>query len=249
MKQLHPLYLWLLPMAAHFAYFSTVSESLSKAGAAVQAALAPLTPELALWLAKEEALMQWMRKSALTEKIAGADRQIDRALVSINAVVEAARYAQDPGIKNAANSVYIMLRNYGRVSRKPYDEQAGDLRLLLAQFGDQYSAAATLIGLTPEVARLQAAFDLFETLFHQRGAERVRKPAYTFRDVRKGIERVYHLMTPRINAGSLLDVSPDFGAFIDRLNPDIDRLNAEFKRHRHRIQHRHAAEAAANDNG
>jgi hypothetical protein len=39
-------------------------------------------------------------------------------------------------------------------------------------------------------------------------------------------------MVEIINANSVADTSPDFAAFIDLLNPDIERLNAEFAKTR-----------------
>jgi hypothetical protein len=68
-----------LPNAAHYGYCVHVSEQLSAAGAAVLPELGDLPEQFNAWLAKEAALMEWVRKNTLTAQIAGADRHVGRA--------------------------------------------------------------------------------------------------------------------------------------------------------------------------
>jgi hypothetical protein len=235
MKQLHSLYFWYVHIAAHYEFFVELAETLATSGSVVKKALTKLTPGLHTWLDKEAALMQWVRKSALTEKIAAANRQINRTLVGINAAVRAARYVTDKATVAAANNIRIMLKNYGRVTHKPYGEKLGDLKAMLHLFATGFAADAATVGLQKRIVELQAAFNSFERLFRRRNAESVKKPDYTFRNVRRGIETVYHKMATIVNAGSTLNASPDFAAFIDQLNPKIDRFNATFIPVKHRI--------------
>lgn len=230
MKQLHALYFRPLPLAAHFGFFVRLSEILSKAGDAVKEALAALLPGFNARLAEEEAVMEWVRKSSLTRHIREADRNIGRLLVGINAVVKAALRASLPATKEAAGSVHIMLKNYGYVARKSYGEKAGDLQAVLEQFHDHYAAAVETLGLATWVQDLQTTFDRFEHLIRQRENEQAKKPACTGRGARKGLEDVYHQMTRIVNANALVGASDDFAAFINKLNPDIDHLNAEYHR-------------------
>jgi hypothetical protein len=184
------------------------------------------------WLAKEEAVIQWIRKSVLTEQIAEAARQIDRLLTGINAIVMASLHSSSAVITDAAHKVRIMLKQYGRISRKSYDEEAGDVRAVLELFNGTYAAEVTTLELTVRVSELSSAFDRFEDLLRRRETERSAKPSCTAREVRKGIEGVYRRMAEIVNANSVADTSPDFAAFIDVLNPDIERLNAEFAKMR-----------------
>jgi hypothetical protein len=73
----------------------------------------------------------------------------------------------------------------------------------------------------------------------QRGAQWQQKPAENFKAVRRGIETTYHRIVTRTNAAAELNLSPDFAAFINKLNPVIEHLNAEF----HRVRHKFAATA------
>jgi hypothetical protein len=216
-----------MPVAAHFDYFNKLETWIGRQPASVQEALAGLLPDLRLWLAREEAVMRWVRKSLLTEQIAGANRRVDYVLRAIGAVVKAARYSRSPAAAEAARRVHVMLKRYGRVAYKPYDDEAGDVRALLRQFAGDYAGDVATLLLAEWVQELQAAFDEFETLLRRREDRDETRPEFNARTVRKALDAIYEQMTILLEAGSAADA--DAAAFIDYLNPDIDRLNSEFK--------------------
>lgn len=232
MKKLHALYFLSLHLAAHFDFFKKLADLLAAAGDDLKAAVASLMPDFNAWLTKEDAVTDWVRKSALTEQIADADDTIDRLLVGINAVVLAGLHSSMSAIAESARRVHIMLKNYGDVAHESYDDEAGDVRKLLEQFTGPYTQDAANLGLAMWVQQLQTALNTFNSLLRQRSAEQGGKPPYTAREVRKGIEGVYHQMVYIIDAHAAVGASTDFAAFIDLLNPEIDRLNAEFHRAR-----------------
>ncbi|MDR3184526.1 MAG: DUF6261 family protein [Prevotellaceae bacterium] len=236
MKKIHHLHFKLLPFVAHFDFFSKFYVMLDEAGTALKQAIATLFKELLDWLKKEETLAYWVRRSALTAQIADADHDVDRALVAVNAGVNAALHAADAATVAAANRIHIMLRNYGsEITRKSYDEEAGAVRAILDQFNTTYAADVPVAGITPRVQELYGAFNRFETLLGQREAEQGQKPDYTFREVRKGIEGVYDKIGYVIEGTCAVGPAPDFTAFVNILNPYIDRLNIEFAKTRHDI--------------
>jgi hypothetical protein len=241
MKKLRALSFRSLPNAAHFGFCTHVSDVLSKAGAALLTALDDLPAQFNAWLNREWAQMEWLRKSAITAQIAEANRRIDRALVALGTQVRALEYSPAPNIAEAAHKLHLMLKNYGNVYNKPYDEAEGDVRIILAQLTDAYAPDITLLGLDAHVVELQAALTEFRQLVTQRQVQSLQKPAETFVAVRRGIEAVYHSIVARVNAGAILNASPDFAAFVDALNPHIDHLNNEF----HRVRHDIAAAAPA----
>jgi hypothetical protein len=230
MKKLVSLKFKSLPFSAHYDFFMKLSLILSSSGDTLKIAVAGLMDDFNSWLAKEDAVIQWIRKSVLTDKIADADGQIDRLLVGINSVVKAFIHSTIPDAMAAANRVQIMLNQYGRVTRESYDEEAGKVRAMLEQYRGAYYADVNTLGLQNWVNELSAAFDIFESLLGQRESEQGAKPTYTAQKVRQGIEEVYQQMVEIINANCIVNVSRDFSDFIDLLNPDIERLNAEFQK-------------------
>jgi hypothetical protein len=230
MKKLHVLKLRALHLASQIYYYDRLLELLATAGAAVKKALAPLMPAFEAELAKEEALLQWARKSEYTAKITAADTELDRVLVAINGLVHTGRHSTDVAVKDAAERVRTMLKHYGYVPRKAYAEKMGDVELILEDFTGPYAADAAALGLTPWVPTLQDALDHLSDLIRRRDDERVKKPRYTAHAVRSSLDAIYRRMADIINASALTGASDEFAALIDRLNPLIDRLNEESSR-------------------
>ena len=227
MKQLLTLYFHFLPLAAHFDFFKKLAGLLSAAGAALKTAIEALMPDFNAWLDKEDAVMRWVRKSVLTEQIAEADRYVDLQLSAINTTLKAAVYG-NTDVAAAAVRLLALLKNYGRIAKKSYDEQAGDVRVLLEQFSGPYYSDVGFAGIGYRVALLTEGFNKFEKLLRQRETEQGEKPPYTGGEVRKGIEAAYRQIERVIDANAVVGASGDFEAFIDLLNPVIDHLNAEF---------------------
>ena len=230
MKRIHSLRFLSLHGTVHFRFFTRLAELLAEAGDDLKAAVSPLLPEFNSWLAEEDAVTDWVRRSEFTKKIAGAAAETKRVMVGINAIVQAGRHAGAPAVNQSADHVHNMLKNYGNVARKSYAEVAGEVAKVLEQFAGPYAADAVTLGMTAWVQQLQTALDTFDSLICERNAEQGRKPPHSAQEVRKGIEGVYHRMKTIINANAGAGTSNDFTAFIDHLNATIDHLRAEFHR-------------------
>jgi hypothetical protein len=224
-----------LPNEAHYRFFSRATSEISTAGAAVQTALGPLVGEVDIWFTKETACIAWYRKSALTAAIADADHRLDHALVGMSAQVNAARYNADPAIASAGEELHIMLKSYGDVIHKPYLQEVGAVKAVLTHLTGDLAPEAQTVGLASWITEIQAALTSFVALFEEREAETLEKPEQSFLEVRHGIEGVWHQIVTLVNSGAALNVSPDFAALINKLNPEIEYLNAEFHRAKHDI--------------
>jgi hypothetical protein len=232
-----------LPAAAHYNFFTQVNAAIAASPEAVTSALGDLIAAFDPLLAEEKAHMDWIRKSVLTAKIEAADQVMDGALTTLRTSVRAmTSFQMSSAVKDAAVRVYTMLMSYGDVNRKPYEDQRGDLQTILSQistggayFADmsQLSGASSI--LSGMISALRTAFTAFESLLAQRDTQSLQKPERPLPEVRHDIEAVYRKIAGVIDAGALLNVTPAFAAFIDSLNPEIERLNAEHRRVRHDI--------------
>ena len=238
MVKLNSIYFGNLPLAAHCRFDTQVSAEIAVSPTVVVSALGELPVQFDAFLVEEKALEDWVRKSALTEQIKEADRRMDRALTALRTQTRAQEYSPVSGTAEIARRVYIMMMDYGQVARKPYEDQAGDIESILRQFapGGPYYIDASTLGLGAQITELQDSLTLFDQLLRQRDEESILKPAKTYLEIRREIEPVYRQMETIINAGAITGASPtDFIAFIHHLNPEIDRLNAEFHRARRDI--------------
>jgi hypothetical protein len=128
-----------------------------------------------------------------------------------------------------------MLKSYGRVTVKPYLQEAGAVKVILEHLnGDLYADVQTA-GLTVWLPSIRSALNEFVGLLEKREAQSLRKPPEKFPEVRRGIESVWRRIVLSVNAGATLNMSPEFAALIDALNPEIEYLNSEFHRVRHDI--------------
>jgi hypothetical protein len=226
-----------LPNDAHYTFDERVSQTLAGSPSTLLSALGTLPMQFNAKLVDERALMDWVKKSFLTEEIKEADRKMDRVLTALKTQVRAQEYNSNANIAQAAGRVYLMLKGYGDVARKPYEGQEGDMRAILRQLqsGGAYYSDASTIGITTLVGELQSAFTTFLNLLKQRDDKSLLKPEKTFPEVRSTGDRIYHQMVTLVDAGAALNVSSAYATFINALNPEIERLNAEFHPVRHDI--------------
>jgi hypothetical protein len=222
---------------AHFYFFKNVKDTIDASPAVVTDALGDLVPKLNTLFAEERALVDWVQKSSLTAKIKAADKVMDTALAALRTGVRSMTPFSVVSLADTATHVYIMLMSYGNVNTKNYEHQGGDVEAILEQIsagGAYYDDVNALKKVSSIVGGLivdlDNAFKNFRSLIAQRDAMSRHKPKRTFREVRHDMEKVYHEMVDIINANALIGASPEFAVFIDTVNPEIERLNAEFHR-------------------
>jgi hypothetical protein len=235
MSKFIALYFHPLPNAAHYAFCSKVRTELGNADAVVTTALGALVTDFNTCYNKEDAIMEWVRKSALTEQIAEADKRMDSALIGLSERIRSDMHNPSANIAAAAERVHLMLKNYGRIYNKPYIEQIGDMQAILEQLQGPHAPDVITLNIAAWVMELQLSFTLFQNLLDQRGAQQLKKPDYTFQVIRRQIEDVYHKIVRIIDAGALIGTPEPFDAFINKLNPEIELLNREYHRARRDI--------------
>jgi hypothetical protein len=219
-----------LPNAAHYFFCRKVSQQLAASPSTVTSVLGPYPAQFNTDLAEEKKCMDWVALIVLTEDIREAGKRMDHGVTAIRIQVHAQEYNPAQAICEAARRVYAMLQHYGRIIRKPYEEQEGDVLAILEQLqsGGAYYGDANTLGIYPLVSELQSAFTLFQQLLRQRDRKSLLKPSKTFRRVRRDLEASYYPMVELIDAGAALNTPSAFATFINDLNPEIERLNAEF---------------------
>ena len=216
----------LLP--AHLQFFYQTDLRLAAAGDDLQEAVAPLLPAYRTALAKENVSYLWVRKSELTKEIADAAEKLNSLVVLINSGVDFGSRSQMSAIAASGRKVHDLLKNYGDITAKPYDARAGAVREVLQHFTTDYTQDIANLGLAMQTQQLQAALNAFVNLLNQRSDERVEKPSYTAAEARKELEDAWQSIAYVIDSNAGASTSADFATFIAHLNPEIERINAEF---------------------
>jgi hypothetical protein len=155
-----------------------------------------------------EALMLWPGMKVITAKVAAADRTLDHALSALAAQLRnIIRYSPAPVLAEAATRVQAMLERYGKVSRKNYEAQSGDLKSILENLNGAYAADVTALGIGGLKDALQAAFNSFTEMLTERDTIESAKPKdpkgnpETFAKVKKAVAEIYISVPPVVVFG------------------------------------------------
>ena len=230
MKKIASLCFRMLPLSAHLQFFYQTDARLAAAGDDLKKAIAPLLPPFHAMLTKEHASYQWIRKSKLTQQITNANEALDSAIVRINAGINFCSRSLTPAVAASGVKVHDMLKNYGNITLKSYDAKMGAVHEALEHMDTDYAQDIFNLGLSVQQEQLQTALDTFVNLLNRRSNERVNKPSYTATMARKELESAWQSIVYVINSNAGAGTSADFATFIDHLNPEIKRINAEFHR-------------------
>jgi hypothetical protein len=191
--------------------------------------------EFVILVGKEEDVINFMKKSDYTKKIADADQRVDRALVGMRGVIVASLHHFDPVTVEAAQSLLNRFDDFGVIATKPYEEETLDVNLLIRDLNSsEYSAKVAALALQSWLAELQTAETDFERLLEARNVEYSKKPQDKLKDLRHKVDADYRFMTDRVSAAATMDASGAYDAFIAELNAEISYFNNHSHSHARR---------------
>jgi hypothetical protein len=231
MVKIVTLYYRILPNVAHYNYFTYVREVLDNAAPVVRTALSALLPSFNEWLTKEEQLIEWVYKRTFSTQILESIRCMEHILAGISSQTMGLKHDPEPAVAKAAQRIHRILNHYEWECYKANEtlSLSNDMQAILMKLQGNYAADVATLGLAEGVSILETAFTEFQAWLAQRDAQALKKPADTIVVVRHNIDKLYRKMTSILNARAIIsmDVSV-FVAVIHQLNPEIERLNAEY---------------------
>ncbi|MDR3133772.1 MAG: DUF6261 family protein [Prevotellaceae bacterium] len=230
MKKILNLHYHDIPLPAHLQFFYQTFVRIATTGEEFLTAIASLLPAFRAALDKENAVYLWIRKSELTKEIAEASDTLNGRIALVNAGVDFGSRSLTPATAESGARVHEMLKNYGKIMNKPYDVKAGAVREIIQHCTTDYAQDIATLGLTTQVQSLKAALNTFVGLLNQRSDEKVNKPDYTAAEARKELEEAWQPIVYIIDSNAGAGTADVFATFIDHLNPEIERINAEFHR-------------------
>jgi hypothetical protein len=226
-----------LPNGAHYFFCRKFSQELANSPSSLISSLGTWPSQFNAALAEEKKCIEWVDQSVLTKEIRNADKLMDRAFSALKIQVRAHTYSITQTTKDAALRIYAMLRKYGKVNSRAYEDQEGDILAILEQLqnGGTFYNDANILGLSTLITELQSRFTLFQQLLRQRDQKMLLKPGKPTKEVREIVESTYYPMIEIIDGGAALNPTSAYATFINNLNPEIERVNAEFDRVFHSI--------------
>lgn len=176
-----------------------------------------------------DAILEVLRKSQLTQKIAEMDTRRDHLYRGLVDTARAALNHPDTGKKEAAQALSDLFAHYGNATRYSADQETAVLHNLLQDLDTP--PAQTYVGLlqlSDWTQQLYNANNTYAMLVHQRNAEISTRPDGNVGELRPNLQATYADITERIRALALVTDPAvyDPAPFVNELNTFIKHYNA-----------------------
>jgi hypothetical protein len=176
--------------------------------------------------AREDEAVDYIRKSDYSAKVAEADRRLDKTITGFGEMLRSALHHFRPEVAEAAQSLKNLLKTYGNIARKNYDEELAAVTNLLQELEGAYAEKVSLITTLPEwVTEIRAASESLTELLALRNTEKANKPQERMENIRREIDPVYRNIVARIEALSSVEGDDAYAPFILELNTLVERFN------------------------
>jgi hypothetical protein len=210
---------------AHYQFFTAVIALTVKFPLIVEK-LGDLFGLLQRLFAKEDEVVDYIAKSDYSAKIAAADERLDNAVVGFSETVRGALYHFRPEVADAALSLKNLMKTYGNIIRKSYDEELAAVTNLLQELEGAYAEKVSLISGSSEwIAEIKAASENETVLLALRNTEKANKPQERMVNVRDEVNSVYRDIVAKIEALTLVEGDTAYASFVNELNALIERFN------------------------
>jgi hypothetical protein len=219
------IYLERLRNEAHFEFFVALIVLAVKFPLIVER-LGSLFVVLQSLFAKEDAVVDYIRKSDYSAGISAADQRLDVAVIGFKNAVRGALHHFKEEVADAAQSLKNLLNTYGNIVRKNYDEELAAVTNLLQELDGEYAAKVALIsGLSEWITEIREAGKELADMLVGRNTEKANKPQDRMVNVRREIDLVYRDIVAKVEALTLVEGDDAYAPFINELNVLVDRFN------------------------
>jgi hypothetical protein len=192
---------------------------------AVRDLVAILINEFREALSREEAAIDFERKSPVTKRLGEADRRIDKAVIGMKSIVNANLYSSNPAAVDAAQVLDDRFHSFGNIGQRPYEEESTAVQILVRELRQKYVQEVAVLGLETWVNDLDAAEQLFTQLFVERNAELAYRPRESLREIRRETGNIYFKMIALVEADAIARGNVNSSDFILQLNGQIKYFN------------------------
>jgi hypothetical protein len=219
------IYLENLRNEAHYQFIVAVIALLVKYSFIVER-LGDLFTLLQSLFTKEDDAVDYIRKSDYSAKIAAADQRLDNAVTGFGETLRGALRHFNSSVADAAQSLVNLLKTYGNIVRKNYDEELAAVTNLLQELDGAYRAKVDAInGLSEWITEIREASESVSALLALRTTEKAGKPQERMVNVRREVDAVYRDIVAKIEALTLVEGSTAYAPFVRELNALVERFN------------------------
>ena len=179
-------------------------------------------------LSREVKVNKTVKESAFVTKLNELDKQRDKVLSNIFAIVRGQKLSPKKTIADAATDLMRILKPYLHIQKISFDEESACIRALKEDVSTRTDDIATL-GLTDSFTELFALNESFVALRLQRQVESPREDLPNSRVVRAETSEAYDVVCCYIEAAFLHAANEEDRAAIGALIKDMNKVTAAYK--------------------
>ena len=169
-----------------------------------------------------------VKESAFVTQLSDLDKERDKMLTSIFAIVRGQKLSPKKPTAEAATRLARVLKPYSNTQRASLDEESANIRALKEDVSTRTDDIATL-GLTDSFTELFALNESFVALRLQRQVESPREDLPNSRVVRAETSEAYDVVCCYIEAAFLHAANEEDRAAIGALIKDLNKVTAAYK--------------------
>jgi hypothetical protein len=187
-------------------------------------------------VAQESIAYKWLRRSEFTKKKMETDHERDNIFVGMGGIVRAHMKGFDPAVRDAADHVNNLLKNYGSVTQLNYDAETVAIESILVRLsGSDYASAVTTLGIQPWMNKLSSLNKQFKTYVDDTAEEQLNKPDITPRAIRRASDEALRPIINRIEALVNLNGLQAYAVFVEEFNLLVKHYNLLVNEHYGRL--------------
>lgn len=179
-------------------------------------------------LSREVKVNKTVKESAFVTQLSNLDKERDKVLTSIFAIVRGQKLSSKKPTAEAATRLARVLKPYSNTQRASLDEESANIRALKEDVSTRTDDIATL-GLTDSFTELFALNESFVALRLQRQVESPREDLPNSRVVRAETSEAYDVVCCYIEAAFLHAANEEDRAAIGALIKDLNKVTAAYK--------------------
>jgi membrane-anchored protein YejM (alkaline phosphatase superfamily) len=174
-------------------------------------------------------------KSDETDRIAVLDGEFDTSFTGMAGYVQSCRKHYDPVVQRAAVNLDIIFDQYGNIGKQPYRQELASSYNFLQSVRER-ADDVTALNLAPWLDAHEEKAAALATLLDTRTDEAAQQLQIRVFDARRRMEKVYQLITERIDAVINLRGTEALGGFYETYNAHATEYKNTLAQHLGRIR-------------
>ncbi len=156
------------------------------------------------------------------------DKKRDRIIVSINHYIRSFRYDEDDNLRNAANSLMIVVNHYAGMARENRDQQSGRICSFINELTQNYAEQVEVLGdLQRRITQLETANTQYINLQDERTFAQAQKSPVRMLSIRRDGDRLFRSIWDLTDVLLFTSPLPDIEHFSALLNVENQNIRSK----------------------